>query len=300
MATIDGEAVTTALAVRLGDASQRWTIEIHPGANTNEVAVVLRRDDGRELRRVVALEGETQDARARELAAAVSLAVEQDADEQAASPVPTAAPRSSPVPPQGWVATGGRVALGRPTDATGGASLRGGALWGRRHVQPLVAITTEHARPGTARIDGVTVGAGVAVGAPFGRWWAGGAAIPSYAWTRAVRRADDRASSFVSELAALVQFRHGGLLVALRAGVDVRAPAVRLVGGDADHRLGNLRFVAGLEVGATFGARNRRAGLDPSDCARSNRESRVGYTVMDREPSPRCRSRLRARRRAAR
>lgn len=294
--TIDRDAVATALEVRLGATARRWTIVmIEPGPDSSDVTAVLRRDDGRELRRVVTLEADTDDARARELAAALSLAIEQDAEVQRERGSAATRPKPS-VLPEGWVAAGGHFSLGRPADAAGGASLRGGLWWGRRHLQPLVAIKTLHARPGPTRIDGALVGAGLAAGAPKGRWWFGGSAIASYAFTHAVQRNDDGASSFVSELTALVQLRTHGLVVGLRAGIETRTPGTRLVGADTDYRLGNLRFVGGVEIGATIGARNRRARLEASACARSNCESRVGYTAMDREPSPRRGSRRRARR----
>jgi hypothetical protein len=259
--SIDGDAVATALAVRLGDAAQRWTIEIRPGARASDVVARLRRDDGRELRRTVTLAGQTDDARARELAAALSLAIEQDEEGSAAtlkrSTRAATSGASTDAPRTGWIAAGAHVGAGRPFDATGGVSLRGGVWWGRRLLQPLVAVASEHARPGAVRLDGVRVGAGLAIGAPIGAWWLGGSALPSYAWTRAVRRRDDRASSFVTELAALAQLRHRNLLLGLRAGLDVRAPSLRLVGGDDEHRLGNLRFVTGFELGLTLPLRAR-------------------------------------------
>lgn len=253
--SIDGEAVRSALEMRAGDEAQAWDLEIDDGTATGEVRVRLRRDDAH-IDRTFVLAGEDTDGRSRELAAALALVIEQHAE---AHPAHVTArdrkPPSKGMPPQGWLTLGGRVAAGAPADPDGGATLRGGVLWGRRHVQPIAQLATVHARANELRIDGVRAGVGVAGGAALGAWWVGGAAIPQLSWLRARDRRTVDDLGLVTEITALAQWRGRGALVGMRLGVDVATPPVRARGASDHLRLGIVRFVAGIEVGFTLPSR---------------------------------------------
>ncbi|MFO0634847.1 MAG: hypothetical protein U0168_18545 [Nannocystaceae bacterium] len=147
------------------------------------------------------------------------------------------------------------MAAGRPAHVTGGPSVRGGVAW--RHVQVLGSLATVHARRGDLAIDGFRLGAGAAFGAPLGRWWLGGDVVPHLQWLVARDRGRDRGVSSVTELAGLATVEHRGLMVALRAGVELTAPPVRAAGEGDALRLGTLRFLAGVELGLRLPPRSR-------------------------------------------
>ncbi len=256
--SIDGDAVRSALEVRAGDEGRRWDLEIADGTATGEVHVVLRRGDER-IERAFVVAAEDVDGRSRELAAALALVIEQHAAENpAATSVRSEPPLDRtppPSPPQGWLAFGGRIGVGSPADPDGGATLRGGVLWGRRILQPIAQLATVHARAGDLRLDGLRTGVGLALGGAAGPFWLGGAAIPQVAWLRARDEVKDDDVGLVTEITALAQWRSRGALVGLRLGLDLATPPTRVRGTDDRLRLGLVRFVAGLEVGFTIGPR---------------------------------------------
>lgn len=247
---VDPIAVDDALAVRAGPRADAWTILIEPAEDAT-VRVQLRHAGGDELIRTYVLVGTTVEERSRELAAALALVLEQ----HQAVPRDATRPASAPevparIAPVGWIAAGGRVAAGRPADPDFGASLRGGLLWGRRILQPVAQLGSSHARRGSLRLDGVRLGVGLAVGAPWQRWWFGGAVVPQLVWLRARDRANDDAFGSATELTAMAQWRStSGLLLAARAGAEVAAPPLRAVGKSDHLRFAPVRFVAGLEIG---------------------------------------------------
>lgn len=246
---IDGEAVRDALEVRGGDEARTWDLAIDDGSATGEVRVALTRGDER-IDRTFVLAAEDEDGRNRELAAALALVIEQHAAE---NPAPgRTRPSKDDATPQGWLALGGRLGVGSPADPDGGATLRGGALWGRRHVQPIAQVASVHARAGDLRIDGVRTGVGIAFGTPIRAWWIGGAAIPQLSWLRARDRRTDDDVGLVTEITGLAQWRARRFIAGLRLGVDVTTPPVRARGRSEHLRLGIVRFVAAVEVGFTL------------------------------------------------
>lgn len=259
---VDSQATSDALKIRVGERASAWTITIDPGATESEVHAHMRHDAGRELERSFTLSGETQEERSRELAAALALVIEQHATDT--SPPPRRdpdppKPPQRPQPPEGWLAIGGRASAGSPADPDGGITLRGGALWGRRILQPIASFGTAHARRESLRVDGVRIGAGVALGSPIpgAPVWLGGAIVPQAAWTLARGRGRASTWSSVTELTALAQLRTHGVLVGLRIGVELAGPPLDAKNG-ADHlRLGTARFVAGLEIGVLLPTKKR-------------------------------------------
>lgn len=248
---VDGPATRAALRIRVGERASAWTITVEPGSTAKQVRVHMRHDAGRELEQSFALQGQSTEERSRELAAALALVIEQHATDTS----PTSPKRHDRVAPaaapEGWLAVGGRVAVGHPPDPDGGVTLRGGVLWGRRIVQPIGSFATAHARRDTLRVDGVRFGAGVAIGSPIpgSPVWLGGAVLPQAAWTVARGRGRAGGWSSVTELAALAQLRVRPLLVGLRVGVELAAPPLKLEDRGAALRFGAARLVIGLEVG---------------------------------------------------
>ncbi|MBX7079612.1 MAG: hypothetical protein K1X88_10525 [Nannocystaceae bacterium] len=251
-AQVDASTVEVALELRSGKAAAPWTVEISDGEGTAEVRAVLRHEYGREVTRSFALASTTTEERSRELAAALSLVIDQQPPVERP---PTVRPPPLPRKPQGWLTLGFRVAAGRPAHVTGGPSVRGGVAW--RHVQVLGSLATVHARRGDLAIDGFRLGGGAAFGAPVGRWWLGGDVVPHVQLLVARDRGRDRGLSSVTEVAGLAMLHHRNLVVALRAGVELTAPPVRAAGEGDALRLGTLRFLAGIEVGLRLPPRSR-------------------------------------------
>ncbi|HWB81187.1 MAG TPA: hypothetical protein VG755_39760 [Nannocystaceae bacterium] len=259
---VDAQATADALKIRVGERASSWTIAIDPGATESEVHAHMRHDAGRALDRSFTLTGETQEERSRELAAALALVIEQHATdtspppERDPDPPPTPA---RPAPPEGWLAIGGRASVGSPAHPEGGVTLRGGATWGRRILQPIASFGTAHARRDSLQVDGVRIGAGLAVGSPIPRSpvWLGGAVVPQAAWTLARGRGRASTWSSVTELSALAQLRTHGVLVGLRLGVELAGPPLAASNGPDRIRLGTARFVAGLEIGVLLHTKKR-------------------------------------------
>ena len=226
----------------------------------------MRHDAGRELDRSFELHGETVEERSRELAAALALVIEQHATDTSPPPPrepppkPPPKPPQGPAPPEGWLAVGGRTSVGSPADPEGGVTLRGGATWGRRILQPIATIGSSHARRESLRVDGLRVGAGLALGAPIPRSpvWIGGAAVPQVAWTVARGRGRATGWTSVTELGALVQLRlRGVLLVGLRVGVELAAPPLIRAQRRRPPALRNRAVRRGLELGVLLHTKNR-------------------------------------------
>jgi hypothetical protein len=259
---VDAAATSSALRIRVGERADAWTIGIDPGATETEVHATMHHDNGLELERSFELHGETVEERSRELAAALALVIEQHATDTSPPPKrdpPPPKPPEGPPPPEGWLAIGGRMSLGSPIDLEGGATLRGGATWGKRILQPIVAIGSAHARRDSLSVDAVRFGAGLAIGVPIPRSpvWIGGAAIPQASWTLARGRGRASTWSSVNELSALVQVRARGVLVGLRAGVELAFPPLVASNGPDRLRFGTARFAIGLEIGVLLHTRNR-------------------------------------------
>lgn len=253
---IDATAVEKALAIRAGERAGAWSIVIEPVTDA-EVRVQLRNTQGLELVRSYALVGTTLEERSRELGATLALVLEQHADvePEPTTPRPGDGKRAEvekppKAPPLGWIAAGGRVALGKPTDLDAGATLRGGLTWGREILQPLVHVASVHARSGSLRLDGVRIGLGLAAGLPLRKWWFGAAVVPQLAWARARDRRAVDGFAWATEVTALIQWRGTrGLHLGARLGTDISAPPFHVTGQADELRLGPVRFVAGLEVG---------------------------------------------------
>jgi hypothetical protein len=259
---VDADATARALRIRVGERADAWTIELDDGAARGEVHARMRRAARSELSQSFALHGATVEERSRELAAAIALVIEQHATDtsQGTATAPHAAGKEdAAAPPEGWIALGGRLSAGHPADPEGGVTVRGGATWGRRIVQPLALLGTMHARRDELHVDGVRMGLGVAIGRAIPRTplWLGGTAVPEVAWTHARGRGRASGWSSVTEVGVLAQVRTRVLLVGVRLGIELAAPPLHASDRGTDLRFGVLRFGFGLEIGMLLHARRR-------------------------------------------
>lgn len=252
---VDARATQRALLVRAGESADAWRIEVDDGSTTGEVRATLRHRAGREVQRSFVLASTTTEERSRELAAALALVIEQQAPIEADAKPPTleAAVRD----PIGWLAVGARMAVGRPPDVDGGATLRGGARW--RYVQVVGSWASVHARRETLAVDGVRVGGGAAFGGSVGPWWIGGEVLPQLQWLFVRDRGRARGVTATTELAALAQLRTHGVWLGLRAGLELATPSVRLLGSEDALRFGRARFMLGVEIGLELPPQRRGA-----------------------------------------
>jgi hypothetical protein len=253
----DAAATAAALEVRLGRRADDWEITVADELEGDNAVVQLRSKRGDDVVRTFVVTGETTEDRSRELAAALALVIEEFLPPEPALPPPEPPPKPQPPPPEprkrpeGWLAVGGRVGLGQPIDLDAGPTLRGGALWGRRIVQPIVSVAWSRSRERGLTLDGIRFGAGLALGSdlPGTPLWLGGAVVP-HALLAFARDTDrDRGWSSATEISALLQVRARWFYGGLRVGAEVTEPPLRAQGTDASLRWGHLRLVVGLELG---------------------------------------------------
>jgi hypothetical protein len=253
----DAAATAEALEVRLGRRADHWQVEVADDVDGQHAAVHLRSNEGEDTRRTFVVTGATTEERSRELAAALALVIEEylPPEPKPTPPKPTPKPKP-PIPPprkraEGWLAIGARVGVGRPTDVDAGGSLRGGALWGRRIVQPIGSLAWSRSRERGLVLDGVRFGAGVGVGAdlPGTPLWLGAAVVPHAVWALARHTSRDRGWTSATELSALLQVRARWFYGGLRVGAEITAPPLRARGTGADLRWGSARLLVGLELG---------------------------------------------------
>jgi hypothetical protein len=138
-----------------------------------------------------------------------------------------------------------------------GLGFVGGVWLVREYLQPVAEIVWSRSVAGALSIDGVRLGLGLAAGAPVydKRVWIGAEIIPHAMWTRIEDQQTIGTWTSSTEVAARVQYRHGWLYVGGRLGVDLTFPAIRATGENDRMRWGNLRFVAGVEIGVVIPGR---------------------------------------------
>jgi hypothetical protein len=253
----DADATAAALEVRLGRRADDWELTVADALEGDDAVVQLRSKQGDDVVRTFVVTGETTEDRSRELAAAIALVIEEYLPPVVVEPPPVKPPPPKPPPvvepppPEGWLAIGGRVGLGDPLDPDFGATLRGGAVWGRRIVQPLASVAWSRSTERGLSLDGIRFGAGAAFGHDLPRTplWLGGAVVPHAMLAFAKDTQSDRAWSSSTELAALLQIRARWFFGALRVGAEITEPPLRARGTGASLRWGHVRFLVGLELG---------------------------------------------------
>lgn len=256
--SVDPDATITGLHARVGPLED-WKIRVRNGATPGTVTIALQSPDGRQQQRNVALTGQTNEDRSRELAASIALVIEQWDDPPTAppdrTPAPDQAPDQAPKPAiRGWIGLGPRLGVGSAL-VEGGLDLQGGTWLVREHLQPLVSLGWSATGREGLGLHTVRVGAGLAAGAPLlaGRLWLGGHALTHAAWTRVhdARTATVWASS--TELGGLLQVRGGRWLAGIRTGVELSLPLLRAHGTLARLERGPALWFLALSFGVVFG-----------------------------------------------
>lgn len=262
--TLDGPSIAQALEVRMGEAVQGWRFSVWGTEVVGAVVVEMEPPGEAAQRREIVLTGRTVEARSRELAAALTLLVEQHRP-----PPPerddTPPPRPAPTPSEperfgyrGWLGAGARLALGPVSspDIDAGVDLIGGSWLLREHLQPLVQVAWARSRDGSLRVDAMRFGAGLAAGgAPrHGVVWVGVGGIARAAAVRSRDRAAETVWVSSHELFAMAQLRPvGRLVIGLRTGVDLGLPPLSIQGQTGRIRYGIVRWMAGLSVAVGLG-----------------------------------------------
>lgn len=248
---VDPAATEAGLRARAGPRLDGWTITVRDTDTANEVEAVLRPPGGEERRRLLQLAGATPDERSRELAASLTLLVEE-VDEPAA-PKDPAPPRPPPARSRGWLGLGPRLDVGVPP--AGGLDIAGGAWLLRDHLQPLGNLAWSATASHGLRVHSLRIGGGLAAGAPLkaGKLWLGGHALVHAQWV-AVRDVDYASTwTATSEVGALLQVRWSRVVLAARTGVDLHFPPLVLRGADAQISRGPAAWLLAINFGFVFG-----------------------------------------------
>lgn len=256
---IDEVALESGVRVRVGVAIDDWDIEVRALPLRGNFEVELRppgRDES-ELR-VVNLVGETDEARSRELAAILALIIMESPDTaddtHAIEPEPNPEPSIVAVP-RAVISLEGHLGLNpaRHLDPDLGPGIGVGAWVARQHLQPRLRARWSHSSGDHLRVDGLSIGAGLAGGVPLGPWWIGVLALPTFKWTRGIDRKPRTALSGGGELTAVAQYRRPWLVVGLRTGVETTFRPVLVRGSHDVIRWGPVRWVVVLELGVGLG-----------------------------------------------
>lgn len=257
---LDPVALESGMRVRVGDVIDGWDIEVRATSLRGTYEVELRAPERPEPElRVVSLVGETDEDRSRELAAILALIIMESPGSEL-EPEPVLEPEPDPLPeprfvPRVALSLEGHVGLGPPRqpDMDLGAGLGAGIWLARHHLQPRLRAWWSRSSGEQLRVDGVSVGAGLAGGAPVGRWWFGVLALPTFKWTRAIDRKPAIALSGGGELTAMVQYRRPHWVIGLRTGVETTFRPVLARGSNDVIRWGPIRWLLVLELGVGLG-----------------------------------------------
>jgi hypothetical protein len=253
--SVDAGAVTAGLVarVRAGTADD-WAVDVVPTSLRGQYTLRLRPPAGAPFERTVVLEGDTVEARSRELSAALSVIVEGwtpppsgDASAVQVDGGSADTPRRRTI---GQVLLAARVGAPQPLDA--GVAAAGGLEVLRGHLVPRLDVAWSRSGAGELTLDGVRFGAGLLAGAPVHRVvWLGVGATPRALWASAHDRGRAQTWAFTVEVAGVLQARAGRFFFAeLRAGADLTTTRLRARGTDATLEWGHARFVGVFGVGA--------------------------------------------------
>lgn len=249
-AAVDPDAAAAGLRARTGPRLDGWTITVRDTAAANEVEAVLRAPSGTQTRRILVLTGATPEDRSRELAASLTLLVEEE-------PPPPKDPEPRPQPPpaktRGWLGLGPRLDVSLPP--AGGLDIAGGAWLLRDHLQPLANLAWSATARDGLRVHSLRIGGGLAAGAPLraGKLWFGGHALLHAQWS-AIRDVDYASTwTATTELGGLLQVRWSRVVLAARTGVDLHFPPLTLRGADAQISRGPVAWLLAINFGFVFG-----------------------------------------------
>lgn len=261
---VDIDAARDGIVVRAGERADDWTIEVGPPTD-DRVVVTLTAPDGWVMDREVTLDGEDEEARARQLAASAVVVIEnyepRTEPDPDPDPPPPDPPPEPPKGPAGWLSLGGRVSTGPSgrADAAPGVTVSGGTWLLREHIAPFGALGWRRSSSDGLTVDGVAVRAGVLAGLPLANehlWIGGGIAAGALGgFARDSRSAAGWAAHLVAP--AVVQVRAGVFFAQLDVGAELTLPPLRFVGNAGSVRWGHLRAAIGLHVGFVLGRRGR-------------------------------------------
>lgn len=262
---IDAAKLDAGLRARVGDEVDAWQIEIRATELRGTYEVTLLGPGRSEPEhRQVNLVGQTDEDRSRELASMLAVIIDLEPDEADGEPELEPEPQPDPVPeskpfivPRATISLEGHVGMGPPRepDTDAGLGLGVGAWLLDDHLQPRVRATWSRSQGQDLRVDGLSIGAGLAGGVSLGHWWLGALALPVFKWTRGESVRPATVVGGGGELTALVQYRRPWLVVGLRTGVETTFRPLRIRGNNDVIAWGPLRWLLVLEVGLGLGRR---------------------------------------------
>lgn len=267
-AVVDVDAAKEGIAARVGPRADGWTVVVGP-SETGAAVVTMTAPDGWVLDRQVTLDAADPQGRARQLAGAVAVVIDNYEPRSVSTP-DTPAPESEPVAPPsnpaGFIALGGQLSTGPATrsDIAAGVSISGGTWLLHEHVMPMVDLGWRRAVAGSLTVDGLNIDGGVAFGAPVlrGHVWVGGGIIGGALGGFA--RDSQAGSAWSAHLAvpAIVQARIGPVFAQFHAGAEMTLPPLHFLGDRSSLRWGHLRATFGIRFGFLL-ARAGRFGFRP-------------------------------------
>ncbi|WP_096327330.1 hypothetical protein [Nannocystis exedens] len=255
---VDRRLTEAGLRARVGDDLDTWTIRVRGGPHERELAVRLRGPDGATRTRRLVLAGDTREDRSRELAASLTLLMDEAPPplrgDRPATP-PPAPLRPSPPPLQGWLGLGPRIEVGSGS-VEGGADVMGGAWLLRDHLQPIASLGFGGTAPEDVSVFHLRFGGGLAAGASLlkRQIWLGGHVL-AHALRSRVRdlRHNDVDWTSSTEIGATLQYRGRRVFLGARTGVDLVSPSRSVAGHGARFRRGPAQWMLGLVIGVIFG-----------------------------------------------
>ncbi|WAS95916.1 hypothetical protein [Nannocystis punicea] len=252
---VDHRLTETGLRARVGDDLDAWTISVRPGSTADALEVRLRGPDGATRTRRLVLTGATREDRSRELAASLTLLMDEAPSPPRGGKPATPPPPARRPPYSGWLGLGPRVEAG-PKLVEGGIDVMGGAWLLREHLQPIASLGLGGAAPEDVSLFHLRFGGGLAAGAPLfdRRIWLGGHVL-AHALRSRLRERDHFRVDWTSstEIGATLQYRGRRLFLGARTGVDLVLPARPVPGHGARIRRGPAQWMLGLVVGVVFG-----------------------------------------------
>ncbi|MDC0721023.1 hypothetical protein [Nannocystis bainbridge] len=252
---VDPRLTEAGLRARVGDDLDAWTLRVRPGPTERELEVRLRGPDGATRTRRLILSGTTREDRSRELAASLTLLMDEASAPPRGGKPATPPPPAPRAPTSGWLGLGPRVEAG-PKLAEGGVDVMGGAWLLRDHLQPIASLGLGGAAPEDVSLFHLRFGGGLAAGASLldRRIWLGGHVLAHALRSRLRERDHLRVDWMAStEIGATLQYRGRRLFLGARTGVDLVLPPRPVPGHGARIRRGPAQWVLGLVVGVVFG-----------------------------------------------
>lgn len=244
-ARIDPTVLRAGIDARLGPHAEAWNVIVHV-ADTDRVDVELRPSSGSPMVRTLTLTSETPEGRARELATAVVVLIENP---DTSTPAP-AVSRD----PHAWIGVGPRLGANwtEPAAFDAGLGVDAGGWALSERIQPWGGLSWARSSRGNVVAHGIRGTVGLAAGASLaaGRVWLGGGGQVGALVGMGSGRA--RGSAWSASLAPLLvlHVRGNHWDVMLRTGPEWLVPSLWFAGpGNSGLAWGSGRFSFDLRVG---------------------------------------------------